>query len=82
MNSVPQDKLVDARLTILEFRQDGLEQEMKELRKEYVEEHKALRISIQGVEKNLTAIKWITTGAVGAVVSQALGIHELLKALL
>lgn len=79
MTNKPDDhKLIDARLTILEYRQDELERDLKETRTEYASEHKALRLSLQGIEKNLTAIRWATTGAVGAVVAQTIGVTELI----
>ncbi|MCA0324050.1 MAG: hypothetical protein LCH89_00380 [Proteobacteria bacterium] len=54
---------VEARVSILEYRMDETERGQTALRNEYVKEHAALRGALQGIEKNLQAIKWIAVGA-------------------
>lgn len=74
-------KDADARLTILEYRQDQTEKGLSALRKDYTEEHAALRKSLQGIEKNLQTIKWVAIGAGFAFASQTLGLAKALTIL-
>lgn len=76
------DKSTEARVAILEWRQDQSDASHQALRKEYTEEHSALRKSLQGIEKNLQAIKWIGTGAAAAFVAQSPGASKLLSLIL
>lgn len=77
----PEEKTLEARITILEYRQDQGEAGLVELRKDYTEEHTALRKSLQGIEKNLQAIKWLAVGAVGAFLTQLVGLERALQLL-
>ncbi|AVQ80764.1 hypothetical protein [Variovorax sp. PMC12] len=72
---------VEARVTILEYRADKQEEAQDALRKEYTEEHTALRKSLQGIEKNLQTIKWVACGAGLAFLSQVIGLKEAFAAL-
>lgn len=76
-----EDQTIDARVTILEYRQDQSEVAHKALRAEYTEEHTALRKSLQGIEKNLQTIKWVACGAGLAFLSQVIGLQKALAAL-
>lgn len=75
--TVPQD--VEARLVILEYRQDQAEKGLHNLRLDYTAEHQALRKSLQGIEKNLQSIKWIAMGAGLAFLSQLVGLDKALS---
>lgn len=66
----------EARITIMEYRQDQGDKALHSLRTEYTEEHKALRQSLQGIEKNLQTIKWVSLGAGIAFLSQTIGIEK------
>jgi hypothetical protein len=78
-NPIPtEDQTLDARVTILEYRQDGSDKGLSNLRTEYTTEHKALRVSLQGIEKNLQAIKWVSFGATLAFLAQAIGLDKAL----
>lgn len=80
-----EEQTLDSRITIVEYRQDKSEEAHAALRKDYTEEHRALRQSLQGIEKNLSAIKWVAFGAALVTISQALGIDKaaaILKAFL
>ena len=66
----------DARLTILEYRQDKAEGATEALRIEYTKEHTALRKSLQGIETNLQTIKWVACGAGLAFLFQAFGLQK------
>jgi len=70
---------VDARLTILEYRQDKAEQSTEVLRKEYTEEHAALRKTLQGIEQNLSTIKYVAIGAGLAFFSQVIGLEKVIN---
>jgi len=72
---------VEARVTILEYRADKLEEAQDALRKEYTEEHTALRKSLQGIEKSLQTIKWVAMGAALAFASQVIGLKQAFAAL-
>lgn len=74
-------KDTDSRLTILEYRQDQADGALRDLRKEYTEEHAALRKSLQGIERNLQTIKWVAIGAGFAFASQTLGLGKALTIL-
>ena len=76
-----EDQSLDARLTILEYRQDQGEAAIKALRVEYTEEHSALRKSLQGIERNLQTIKWVACGAGLAFLSQVIGLQKAFAAL-
>lgn len=75
----PDDKNLEARITILEYRQDQGEAGLVALRNDYTEEHTALRKSLQGIEKNLQAIKWVAVGGAGAFLAQLVGIERALQ---
>ena len=71
-------KDTEARLTIIEYRQDQTETGLTSLRTEYQSEHAALRKSLQGIEKNLQTIKWVSIGAGAAFLSQIPGLSTLI----
>lgn len=73
-----EDQTTDARITILEYRLDGADKGLSALRTEYTLEHKALRVSLQGIENNLKAIKWVSFGATIAFLAQAIGLDKAL----
>lgn len=76
-----ENETIDARVTILEYRQDKQEEATKLLRAEYTEEHAALRKTLQGIEKNLQTIKWVACGAALAFLSQVIGLKQAFAAL-
>jgi hypothetical protein len=75
--AIPSD--AEARLVILEYRQDQAEKGLHTLRLDYTAEHQALRKSLQGIEKNLQSIKWIAMGAGLAFLSQVIGLDKALS---
>lgn len=72
-------KDTEARLTIIEYRQDQTEAGLTALRTEYQSEHTALRESLQGIEKNLQTIKWVAIGAGAAFLTQIPGLANILS---
>jgi uncharacterized coiled-coil protein SlyX len=68
---------LEHRLIKLEFRTDIHEDELKDLR----DISKLLKESLQGIERNMLQIKWITAGAVGVMLAQSMGVSSLLKAI-
>lgn len=72
-----EDQTTEARITILEYRQDLGDKALQSLRTEYTEEHTALRKSLQGIERNLQTIKWVSIGAGLAFLSQIMGLERL-----
>lgn len=77
----PEEKSFEARQTILEYRQDQVEAGLLALRQDYTEEHTALRKSLQGIEKNLQAIKWVAMGVAGAFLAQIVGLERAIQLL-
>lgn len=69
---------LEHRVIKLELRVDNHQDELKDLRDISVD----LRSSLAGIEKTLSQIKWIATGAVVVIVGQTMGFDKLLKALL
>lgn len=67
---------LEARVTILEYRQDQSDKALTNLRTEYTEEHAALRKSLQGIEKNLSTIKYVALGAGLAFLAQVIGLDK------
>ena len=66
---------LEHRVIKLELRVDTHADELKELQSVSND----LRKSLAGIEKTLSQIKWITTGAVVAVLGQAAGLDKVLK---
>lgn len=71
-----EEQTLEARLTILEYRQDLGEAAVKALRNDYTAEHLALRQSLQGIEKNLAAIKWLAVGVAATFLGQIVGLEK------
>lgn len=71
-----EEQSVDARLTIVEYRMDKGEEATRELRADYTEGHQKLSLTLQGIEKNLAAIKWMALGAGVVSAAQAIGIDK------
>lgn len=76
-----EEQSLEARLTILEYRQDLAEKETKNLRADYTAEHLALRQSLQGIEKNLAAIKWLAMGVAATFLAQIMGLERAIELL-
>ena len=66
---------LEHRVIKLELRVDTHADELKELQSVSND----LRKSLAGIEKTLSQIKWITTGAVVAVLGLAAGLDKVLK---
>lgn len=66
---------LEHRVIKLELRVDNHATDLKELQDVSTD----LRKSLAGIEKTLSQIKWIATGAVVAIVWQTMGIDKLLK---
>lgn len=73
---MPETQDTEARLTILEYRMDQGDKAHIELRKEYTEEHAALRKSLQGIERSLQTIKWVACGAGLMFLAQTIGLDK------
>jgi uncharacterized coiled-coil protein SlyX len=65
---------LEHRIIKLELKVDDHAEELKKLQDISAD----LRTSLAGIEKTLAQIKWITTGAVVAIVSQTMGLEKLL----
>ena len=66
---------LEHRVIKLELRVDNHEADLKELQNV----SKDLRSSLAVIEKTLSQIKWLATGAVVAILGQAMGVEKLLK---
>lgn len=66
---------LEHRVIKLELRVDNHATDLKELQ----DVSNDLRKSLAGIEKTLSQIKWIATGAVVAIVWQTMGLDKLLK---
>jgi len=69
---------LEHRVIKLELRVDNHQDELKNLQDISTD----LRNSLAGIEKTLSQIKWLATGAVVAILGQTMGFDKLLKALL
>jgi len=69
---------LEHRVIKLELRVDNHQDELKNLQDISTD----LRNSLAGIEKTLSQIKWLATGAVVVILGQTMGFDKLLKALL
>jgi len=69
---------LEHRVIKLELRVDTHAADLKELQ----DVSNDLRKSLAGIEKTLSQIKWIATGAVVAIVWQTMGLDKLIKVFL
>lgn len=69
---------LEHRVIKLELRVDNHATDLKELQ----DVSNDLRKSLAGIEKTLSQIKWIATGAVVAIVWQTMGLDKLIKVFL
>nr|WEM05541.1 hypothetical protein HIBIKMCM_00051 [Ralstonia phage BOESR1] len=69
---------LDHRVTKLEFRVDGHDKDIEQTKTVQT----AMSKSLNAIQQNLTQIKWLVTGAAGALTFKALDINGLLKLLL
>ena len=78
-------KELEARVAILEYRQDETTKEVRTLAETWVTEHRDMRKTLEGIQGNLQAIKWAAIGALGVAILSMMGAAEgfsFLKALL
>ena len=73
------DKEEEARLAVLEYRMDTQDADMKKLALHWADSHKALATALEGIQKNLTAIKWAAVGALAASFVSVMGLADGLK---
>ena len=69
---------LEHRIIKLELRVDDHQEELKKLQDISAD----LRTSLAGIEKTLSQIKWIATGAVVAILWQTMGLEKVLKVFL
>lgn len=69
---------LEHRVIKLELRVEDHAEELKNLQDISTD----LRKSLAGIEKTLSQIKWLATGAVVAILGQTVGVEKLLKVLL
>lgn len=69
---------LEHRVIKLEVRVDNHEEDLAELKDTSIK----LTESLQAIEKNLAQLKWISTGAVIALVAKDLGLYQVFKALI
>lgn len=69
---------LEHRVIKLELRVDDHQEELKKLQDISAD----LRTSLAGIEKTLSQIKWIATGAVVAILWQTMGLDKVIKLLI
>jgi predicted nucleic acid-binding Zn-ribbon protein len=69
---------LEQRILKLEYRMDDHQEELKKLQ----DISETLKKSLVGIEKTLSQIKWLSTGAFVAFFAQSIGLDKVIKLLL